>query len=156
MIEKKIIEVYLFLHARYFVGDIVIVRAIKGIEKGDMIAENYGPIFTIKVRDARKRILKERYWFDCCCRPCSEDWPIYTQIDDGALKFRCTTAKCRKPLQVSTDTESPFVLCSHCKKSINILKVTHSNITSLTYTPLHARQGASPSALPNRRSEFHR
>ena len=32
----------------YFSGNTVIARAIKNIKKGDIIAENYGPIFTQK------------------------------------------------------------------------------------------------------------
>lgn len=57
---------------RYYHGTSVIVRAAKNISKGEIVAENYGPIYTEMEIDKRKKILKERYWFDCNCVPCTQ------------------------------------------------------------------------------------
>ncbi len=101
----------------------MVVRAIKTIAEGDMINENYGPIFTQKRRETRQKILRERYWFDCRCLPCVEEWPLIDAMTDNALRFRCTERRCRKPLVVPVDTMTPFITCPSCKKSNNILKV---------------------------------
>lgn len=111
---------------RYCIGDMLIVRAIKSIAKGEMIAENYGPIYSQKTREYRQRVLKERYWFDCNCKPCRENWPLFGDMNMDVFKFRCTTSSCGNALVVHSDTLTPFITCQSCKKSSNILK-------SLTY-----------------------
>lgn len=111
---------------RYCIGDTLIVRAIKSIAKGEMIAENYGPIFTQKTKEYRQRILKERYWFECNCTPCKENWPLFSDMSMDIFKFRCTTSSCGRALVVHSDTLTPFITCPSCKKNNNILK-------SLTY-----------------------
>ena len=110
--------------SRYFIGDTVVVRAIKTIAKGEMIAENYGPIYSLKSREQRRHVLKERYWFDCQCLPCIENWPLDNKIPTDSLKFRCTSKECAKPLLIGTDILNPFVTCPHCKTITNILKVS--------------------------------
>lgn len=99
----------------------MVVRAVKTIGPGDLINENYGPIFTQKKRADRQKLLKERYWFDCRCQPCVEEWPLISEMTEEALRFRCSG--CRKPLVVPADTMTPFITCYVCKKSNNILKV---------------------------------
>jgi len=107
---------------RYCIGDVLVVRAIKSIAEGDMIAENYGPIYTQKTKEYRQRMLKERYWFDCNCRPCNENWPLFADMNMDEFKFRCAATGCRKPLVVHSDTLTPFIACPTCKKTNNILK----------------------------------
>ena len=119
----SILHLFPCFRNRYCIGDMMVVRAIKTIGAGDMINENYGPIFTQKRRDYRQRMLRDRYWFDCRCLPCEEDWPLIDEMTDSALRFRCTESRCRKPLVVAVDTMTPFITCPSCKKSNNILKV---------------------------------
>ncbi|XP_046441017.1 SET and MYND domain-containing protein 4-like isoform X1 [Daphnia pulex] len=107
---------------RHFIGDVMVVRAIKSFQPGEMVNENYGPIFTQKRRVDRQRSLKDRYWFDCRCNPCTENWPLIGEMTDEALRFRCADRRCRKPLVVQSDTMTPFIICPSCKKSNNILK----------------------------------
>ncbi|XP_057377156.1 SET and MYND domain-containing protein 4-like [Daphnia carinata] len=107
---------------RCFIGDVMIVRAIKSFQRGEMVNENYGPIFTQKRRADRQRSLKDRYWFDCRCLPCAENWPLIGEMTDDSLRFRCRDPACRKPLVVAADTMTPFIACPSCKKSNNILK----------------------------------
>lgn len=108
---------------RFCIGDVMVVRAIKTIQEGDPINENYGLIFTQKCKADRQRILKERYWFDCRCQPCVENWPTIAEMTEDSLRFRCLERRCRKPLVVPVDTVTPFITCPSCKKSNNILKV---------------------------------
>ncbi|XP_043190346.1 SET and MYND domain-containing protein 4-like [Amphibalanus amphitrite] len=105
---------------RYFSGNNVIARAIKNIEKGDLIAENYGPIFTQKPLRERLQYLRERYEFECHCTPCTEMWPTFEEMDNSVLKFKCTT--CKRPLPVSTETMTPLFTCQHCGHETNIMK----------------------------------
>jgi hypothetical protein len=115
---------FILILSRYFIGDTVVVRAIKTIAKGEMVNENYGPIYSLKPRKERRKVLKERYWFDCQCLPCIENWPLDKQIPTDALKFRCSSKECAKPLLIGTDILNPFITCPHCKTITNILKVS--------------------------------
>ncbi|CAG0891243.1 unnamed protein product [Cyprideis torosa] len=45
---------------RYFCGDKIIIRAIRNLEPGDMIAENYGPVFTRMPLEERQLTLRTR------------------------------------------------------------------------------------------------
>ena len=121
---------------RYCIGDVLVVRAIKSIAEGDMIAENYGPIYTQKTKEYRQRMLKERYWFDCNCRPCNENWPLFADMNMDEFKFRCAATGCRKPLVVHSDTLTPFIACPTCKKTNNILKVRPGSLIRARFRKL--------------------
>ncbi|XP_069689519.1 SET and MYND domain-containing protein 4-like isoform X2 [Periplaneta americana] len=125
----------LFNHAcdpgiiRYFQGTSVIVRAIKNIQCGEMIAENYGQIFTQTPRAERRAILKSQYRFDCVCVPCQEDWPLFSNMHQGIMRFRCETGadggempRCSSVIIVPTDTSDFMIQCHVCKQYTNILK----------------------------------
>ncbi|XP_044741757.1 SET and MYND domain-containing protein DDB_G0284059 [Chrysoperla carnea] len=108
---------------RYFHGTSVIVRAIKNIKKGEMIAENYGPIYTESPLYERKRILKEQYWFDCFCMPCMQNWPTFDNMNPSILRFRCDAQiKCTNIIPISVNTDKFFAHCGLCDQNTNILK----------------------------------
>ncbi|GAB0087382.1 SET domain-containing protein [Sergentomyia squamirostris] len=68
---------------RYFRGNRVFVHAIKNIKGGEIVAENYGPLYTQEDREQRRETLKQIYHFDCMCIPCQENWPLF----DVSSKF---------------------------------------------------------------------
>ncbi|PNF41904.1 hypothetical protein B7P43_G15535 [Cryptotermes secundus] len=113
---------------RYFQGTTVIARAIKNIHCGEMIAENYGPIFTQTPRAERQATLKSQYKFDCLCVPCNEDWPMFNNMNQGIMRFRCTGTedgkirKCNNVIIVPTDTSDFMIRCAVCKENTNILR----------------------------------
>ena len=114
---------------RYFQGTHIIVRAIKNIRKGEMIAENYGQIFTQTPRAERRATLKSQYRFDCMCVPCQEDWPLFKDMHQGILRFRCETGanggdvpKCNNVIIVPVDSSEFMVQCPCCRQYTNILK----------------------------------
>lgn len=73
---------------RYFRGNTIHLHAIKTIEEGEVIAENYGPIYTTQSRKDRREKLQSVYRFNCECRPCSDDWPLFDQMSSNYIKLR--------------------------------------------------------------------
>ncbi|CAH1402398.1 unnamed protein product [Nezara viridula] len=107
---------------RYFQGTKVFAKAIKPIRAGEIVSENYGPIFTEVEKSRRQNELRERYWFDCKCIPCTEEWPLLNEMDNDGLRFRCDNKRCTNVIIVPTTTTDFIIKCSACGKNINILK----------------------------------
>lgn len=109
---------------RYYNGANVCARAIKNIKAGDMIAENYGPLFTEVKRDERRIQLKEQYHFDCCCKACEENWPVLKEMDRTVIRFRCDSGKsiCENVLIIPGSSNEFMIKCTECGESTNILK----------------------------------
>ncbi|XP_045490330.1 SET and MYND domain-containing protein 4 [Pieris rapae] len=108
---------------RYFSGPYIIVRSVKNIKKGEEVAENYGPIFTVTSKEERQAILKDQYWFDCTCEPCQQNWPRYDQMNETYMRFRCDSGQpCPNVLPVTHDCTEFMVKCGLCQQFTNILK----------------------------------
>ncbi|KAK2723728.1 hypothetical protein QYM36_002165, partial [Artemia franciscana] len=105
---------------RYHVNDAVVARAMKRIRKGEAISENYGPIFSQMKTYERKLTLKEQYWFDCQCQPCSNNWPVFDDLDNQEWKFRCNS--CNNGTKIPFDSVDAVIKCSTCLSPVNILK----------------------------------
>ncbi len=73
---------------RYFVGTKLIVRAVRPTAKNEVVGDNYGPVFTKFPREDRRKKLLARYWFECECRACTENWPTIGQMDFSHLRLR--------------------------------------------------------------------
>ncbi|KAF7997983.1 hypothetical protein HCN44_009381 [Aphidius gifuensis] len=109
--------------ARYYVGTTMIVKSIKTITKGSEICDNYGPIFTTDNKQERQRKLRLKYWFDCSCEACIENWPLLENIDPRILRFKCETGvSCGNILMVNIESNEFMIGCSKCRKSTNIMK----------------------------------
>lgn len=117
---------------RYFSGSQVIVKAVKPIASGKEICENYGPIYTEVARETRRNELKLRYWFDCNCIPCTEDWPVFDNMTTDVLRFRCIKERsCPGVMFVKLTTDEFMFPCPACKEQICIfggLKQLNVNI----------------------------
>merc|ERR1712059_109992 len=50
--------------------------ALVPVEQGQEVCENYGQVFYFKPREERRKELSARYWFNCECPACREDWPL--------------------------------------------------------------------------------
>ncbi|XP_024867272.1 SET and MYND domain-containing protein 4 isoform X1 [Temnothorax curvispinosus] len=101
---------------RYFVGRHIVIRAVRGLRPGDVIAENYGPIFTKKTLAERQRTLAGRYWFRCTCKACQEDWPRFENLTNDSVRLRCPTAGC-SGLHSQARQGKP-IKCPDCQKKI--------------------------------------
>ncbi|CAG7837001.1 unnamed protein product [Allacma fusca] len=65
---------------RNFESTTMIVESIQKIKKGQSISDNYGPYFTKITSEDRQYRLKGRYWFDCACLACKENWPCLNEF----------------------------------------------------------------------------
>lgn len=109
---------------RYFRGNTVMLRTIKKISKGSMVAENYGPIFTQMPKEERQSKLLNQYHFQCMCQPCMANWPTFKEMDDTILRFRCEgmNKTCKNVLLVPIETNEFMIKCTECGESTNIMK----------------------------------
>jgi len=73
---------------RYFVGKNIVLQALRPLDSGMCVSENYGPLFTKRPLAFRQKTLASRYWFKCTCQACNEDWPTYDTLSNDDLRFR--------------------------------------------------------------------
>lgn len=92
----------------------MIVRTIKPVKAGDIIYENYGPIYTSATGEERRAVLKDRYWFDCYCTPCQEEWPLFENMDPNQIKLACSTPNCPYEFLLFKDDFCPCFQCDYC------------------------------------------
>ncbi len=109
---------------RFYTGTTVNVRSIRKIPLGQVVAENYGPIFTQVPRDERRRILQEQYKFECSCTACTNVWPTFKDMDDNFIRFRCDGKEktCPNVLMIPLDIKEFMIKCTECGESTNIMK----------------------------------
>lgn len=69
---------------RFFVGKTIVLVASRPLKPGEVVAENYGPIFLKQTLSERQRNLRSRYWFVCECISCTENWLTIEHLDDKA------------------------------------------------------------------------
>ncbi|CAK9796879.1 SET and MYND domain-containing protein 4 [Anthophora plagiata] len=104
---------------RYFVGRCIVIRAIRSLRPGDVVAENYGPIFTKRTLDQRRRTLDGRYWFCCECTACRENWPCFETLTNEAVRVRCPTEGCPKVHQRPRGPAESIV-CPECRRKVDL------------------------------------
>ncbi|KAL4703162.1 hypothetical protein ACJJTC_016763 [Scirpophaga incertulas] len=108
---------------RYFCGPFIVVRSVKNIKKDDEVSENYGPIFTTVPKEKRQAILQDQYWFTCDCGPCKENWPLYVEMNENYMRFKCDSDRpCPNVVAVPHDCKEFMVQCGLCHQYTNILK----------------------------------
>ncbi|KAG5673986.1 hypothetical protein PVAND_003982 [Polypedilum vanderplanki] len=137
---------------RYYTGNTMMVRAIKHIPKGSIVAENYGPIFTQTPKDERQSQLLKQYHFKCMCVPCMQNWPTFKDMEDTFLRFRCDgkNKTCPSVIQVPLDVNEFMIKCTECGEFTNIMKglksVQDTDMLFKTATRLH-ESGDTKNAL---------
>ncbi|KAK4871558.1 hypothetical protein RN001_015682 [Aquatica leii] len=105
---------------RYNIGTEMIVKAIKPIKKGEIIYENYGPIYTNTIRSERQKNLLENYWFECTCQACDEDWPLFKDMEENVIKIPCKNSKCQNFFNLNENIENPTISCDFCSTITNL------------------------------------
>lgn len=108
---------------RYYKGCAVHVHSVSNIRSGGTISENYGPIYSQNPIDDRKSTLKDQYWFDCNCKPCDENWPLYENMKTDEIRFRCGgDIPCNNVITIPIDCNEFMIKCIQCGQFTNILK----------------------------------
>lgn len=103
---------------RYFNSTSLIFNSIRPHVKGEVVAENYGPIFTKQTLQQRQRNLTSRYWFKCECKACRENWPVLEKLNNKC-RIRCTTENCVGYFDYPQDRFKE-VKCRVCKKNASL------------------------------------
>ena len=103
---------------RYFNLTYLIFNSIRPHVKGDIIAENYGPIFLKQTLHERQRNLASRYWFKCQCQACRENWPVLEKLNNKC-RFRCPTENCKSFFNYPQD-RTKEVKCKVCKQNVSL------------------------------------
>ncbi|XP_058794996.1 SET and MYND domain-containing protein 4-like isoform X2 [Phymastichus coffea] len=52
----------------------MIMFTITQVKKGDQLCDSYGPSIVMTKND-RQQLLKQSFFFNCMCKPCTENWP---------------------------------------------------------------------------------
>lgn len=96
---------------------------MSNIKSGGTISENYGPIYSQHPIDDRKSTLKEQYWFDCNCKACDENWPLYEKMKTDEIRFKCDgDTPCNNIITIPSDCNEFMIKCIQCGQFTNILK----------------------------------
>ncbi|KAK5645641.1 hypothetical protein RI129_004105 [Pyrocoelia pectoralis] len=105
---------------RYNIGSKMFAKTVKPIRKGEVIYENYGPIYTNSPKDERQQFLLENYWFTCHCRACEEDWPLFKEMEDNVIKIPCKNTKCPNFFFLNDNVDNPVITCTSCNSLTNL------------------------------------
>lgn len=92
----------------------MVVRTIKLVKAGDIIYENYGPLYMSMPREKRQETLQSRYWFECLCTPCVEWWPMFQEMKENELRIPCKNERCPFFFTVRME-DDPFLTCDYCR-----------------------------------------
>ncbi|XP_050308139.1 SET and MYND domain-containing protein 4-like [Anthonomus grandis grandis] len=105
---------------RYNIKNKIIVRAIKPIKADDIIYENYGPLYMTDTLEKRQEELKNNYWFECLCQPCTDLWPTFQEMKENELRIPCKTDRCPYIFTVK-DQDDPFITCPYCNNTTSLI-----------------------------------
>ncbi|XP_050519109.1 SET and MYND domain-containing protein 4 [Diabrotica virgifera virgifera] len=105
---------------RYNVKSKIVVRTIKPIKAGDIIYENYGPLYMSMQIKERQEALERLYRFKCLCTPCTQLWPTFAEMKEHELRIPCKTEGCPFVFNLKGDGE-PFFTCNYCHSTHCVL-----------------------------------
>lgn len=103
---------------RHFNSTNLIFTSIRPHMKGEVVAENYGPIFTKQTLQERQRNLASRYWFKCSCIACRENWPVLDKLNNKC-RLRCPEEGCDGTFNYPQDRMKE-VKCRKCKRNVTL------------------------------------
>lgn len=108
----------------------MILRAIRPIKKDEIVYDNYGPIYSMQSFSERQQKLKNRYWFDCQCKACTENFPMYRDLDTDEIKLLCV--RCGKGFWITTKTTMPNIKCPSNCGQINsiVMQLCHLHVSN--------------------------
>lgn len=66
--------------SRCFRGKEMVLKTLHPVQSGQEVSENYGYAFYLKSKNDRRKELSARYWFDCGCEACKQNWPLLDKL----------------------------------------------------------------------------
>lgn len=96
------------------------VRALQTIKKGEEIFDNYGVLYAVNELKERQEKLREQYFFECKCVPCSKDWPLYDKIESKLETLSIFCSECKK---INEDIDE----CTGCLYEYDNFMLHHHN-----------------------------
>ena len=66
--------------SRCFQGKDMVLKTLHPVQPGEEVSENYGYAFYLKSRNDRRKELSARYWFECGCKACEQNWPLLDKL----------------------------------------------------------------------------
>ena len=91
-----------------FIGNTLVVKAAKKVKAGKELTISYGPLFSKQKWEQRQNILKDQYFFACCCERCNNGPGDETDF----FAYKCQN--CEGPISV---LETGF--CPSCMEPFN-------------------------------------
>ncbi|XP_034245426.1 SET and MYND domain-containing protein 4-like [Thrips palmi] len=88
---------------RHSYGDWAVLRAIRPIQQGEEILDNYGYHHALHTVDERRSQLSKQYFFHCSCEACLGSWPSYKDQPTTNPVFRCN--ECGSPIKKGQDPQ---------------------------------------------------
>ncbi|CAL8121684.1 unnamed protein product [Orchesella dallaii] len=102
-------------------GRMCLVKTLRDIGKGEQIFDGYGPLYLTETRQERISKLQTQYLFRCSCLPCSEDWPMYKDLQKASIKYKCSSCLCE--LKVDGKNMHNKLKCPYCDKVTDMKKL---------------------------------
>ena len=66
--------------SRCFQGKQMVLKMLHPVRQGEEVSENYGYAFYLKTKNERRKELSARYWFECGCVACKQNWPLLDKL----------------------------------------------------------------------------
>lgn len=122
--------------ARYNIGQKMVVKALVPVDQGQEVCENYGQVFYFKPREERRKELSSRYWFDCECPACREDWPLLKE--NTQVRWRGGKAKesALEDLKTVFDCGVDFMEHGQAKEAVDSLTEYINEVYGMVEPPL--------------------
>ena len=117
---------------RTFRGSHCQVRALRVINKGEEVLDNYGVLYAVNDLAERQQKLAEQYFFECKCTACENNWPLYDKLVNGLSSSNVICEGCRGSSSSSSSgggggLKSRNADCSACIAELDNLKLAQLN-----------------------------
>ena len=108
-----------------FYGNTMVSRALRGIQKGMEICIDYGVLYFTQPKEVRQATLRQQYYFECSCTPCTLDWPLFQDIECVTPTFRCESCRAalpRIPPGIAGASLPSHIVCNACAHETAVLR----------------------------------
>lgn len=104
----------------YNYGNTMILRAARDINRGEPMYVSYGMNYYTYEKKVRKMYYMTQFYFNCQCIACTNDWPLWDDIECRIPVFKCDQCDTNLP------TTQPLVIdCPKCNRIMDIGEVLY-------------------------------